>query len=75
MTRAQMTDPAFVLPGTMPGIDVAAWGESPCFTGSGRAAPELAEALTSIADRTGDAVRDDLRDPATDLLQSRAEKS
>ncbi|MFJ9844628.1 carboxymuconolactone decarboxylase family protein [Kitasatospora sp. NPDC101155] len=45
---------------------VAAWREALFFTDEERAALELTEAATRIADRTGKAVLDDVRDAAAD---------
>ncbi len=45
---------------------VAAWREAPFFTDEERAALELAEAATRIADRSGKAVPDPVWDAATD---------
>ncbi|MFI9235923.1 carboxymuconolactone decarboxylase family protein [Streptomyces sp. NPDC053079] len=45
---------------------VAAWREAPFFTDAERAALALAEAATRIADRTGQAVPDDVWDEAAD---------
>ncbi|GAB7181680.1 carboxymuconolactone decarboxylase family protein [Kitasatospora sp. Ki12] len=45
---------------------VAAWREAPFFTDEERAALELTEAATRIADRTGKAVPDDVWDAAAD---------
>jgi alkylhydroperoxidase family enzyme len=39
---------------------VAAWREAPCFTDAERAALALAESMTRLADRSGDAVSDEL---------------
>jgi len=39
---------------------VAAWREAPCFTDAERAALALAESMTRLADRSGDAVDDEL---------------
>ncbi|MET8627183.1 carboxymuconolactone decarboxylase family protein [Kitasatospora sp. NPDC004669] len=45
---------------------VAAWREAPFFTDEERAALELTEAATRIADRTGKAVPDEVWDAAAD---------
>jgi AhpD family alkylhydroperoxidase len=45
---------------------VAAWREAPYFTDSERAALALAEAVTRLADRSGDAVPDELWDEVAD---------
>ncbi|MFI0447225.1 carboxymuconolactone decarboxylase family protein [Actinomadura sp. 6N118] len=45
---------------------VAAWQESPFFDDAERAAFALAEAATRIADRSGEAVPDDIWDAAAD---------
>ncbi|KAB2346028.1 carboxymuconolactone decarboxylase family protein [Actinomadura rudentiformis] len=45
---------------------VAAWRESPFFDDAERAALALAEAATRIADRSGEAVPDDIWDAAAD---------
>ncbi|WP_030244285.1 carboxymuconolactone decarboxylase family protein [Streptomyces sp. NRRL S-350] len=45
---------------------VAAWREAPCFTDEERAALELTEAATRIADRSGKAVPDPVWDAAAD---------
>ncbi|MEU5053433.1 carboxymuconolactone decarboxylase family protein [Streptomyces sp. NPDC021096] len=45
---------------------VAAWREAPFFTDAERAALALAEAATRIADRSGQAVPDDVWDEAAD---------
>lgn len=45
---------------------VAAWREAPFFTDAERAALALTESATRIADRTGQAVPDELWDEATD---------
>lgn len=45
---------------------VAAWQESPFFDDAERAALALAEAATRIADRSGEAVPDDIWDAAAD---------
>lgn len=39
---------------------VSAWREAPCYTDAERAALELAESMTRLADRRGDAVSDEL---------------
>jgi alkylhydroperoxidase family enzyme len=39
---------------------VSAWREAPCFNDAERAALELAEAMTRLADRRGDSVSDEL---------------
>jgi alkylhydroperoxidase family enzyme len=38
---------------------VAAWREAPCYTDAERAALALAESMTRLADRNGDAVDDE----------------
>lgn len=45
---------------------VAAWRDTPFFTEAERAALELTEAITRLADRSGDAVDDYLWDRVTD---------
>jgi AhpD family alkylhydroperoxidase len=45
---------------------VAAWREAPYFTDAERAALALAEAVTRLADRSGDAVPDELWDEVAD---------
>ncbi|MFG2001965.1 carboxymuconolactone decarboxylase family protein [Spirillospora sp. NPDC048911] len=45
---------------------VSAWRESPFFDDAERAALALAEAATRLADRSGDAVPDDIWDAAAD---------
>jgi AhpD family alkylhydroperoxidase len=45
---------------------VAAWREAPCYSDVERAALKLTEAVTRIADRTADAVPDDLWDEVAD---------
>ncbi|MEV5574778.1 carboxymuconolactone decarboxylase family protein [Spirillospora sp. NPDC052269] len=45
---------------------VAAWREAPFYSDAERAALELAEAATRVADRCGDAVSDQLWDTAAD---------
>jgi AhpD family alkylhydroperoxidase len=45
---------------------VAAWREAPYFTDAERAALALAEAVTRLADRSGDAVPDELWDGVAD---------
>lgn len=45
---------------------LSAWREAPYFTDAERAALALTEAATRIADRTGDAVPDDVWDEAAD---------
>jgi AhpD family alkylhydroperoxidase len=45
---------------------VAAWRETPYFTDAERAALALAEAVTRLADRSGDAVPDELWDEVAD---------
>jgi AhpD family alkylhydroperoxidase len=50
---------------------VAAWREAPYFTDSERAALRLAEAVTRMADRSEDAVPDDVWDEAADLYDER----
>jgi alkylhydroperoxidase family enzyme len=39
---------------------VSAWREAPCYTDAERAAFELTESMTRLADRGGDAVSDEL---------------
>jgi alkylhydroperoxidase family enzyme len=39
---------------------VAAWREAPCFTDAERAALALAESMTRLTDRSGDAIDDEL---------------
>jgi alkylhydroperoxidase family enzyme len=39
---------------------VSAWQEAPCYTDAERAALALAESMTRLADRSGDAVSDEL---------------
>ncbi|MFG3438261.1 carboxymuconolactone decarboxylase family protein [Nonomuraea sp. NPDC047897] len=45
---------------------VAAWREAPFFTDAERAALELTEAVTRLADRSGEAVSDELWDQVAD---------
>ncbi|WP_182708529.1 carboxymuconolactone decarboxylase family protein [Thermomonospora cellulosilytica] len=50
---------------------VAAWREAPFFTDAERAALELTEAVTRLADRSGDAVPDALWDDVADHFDER----
>ncbi|MFC0601435.1 carboxymuconolactone decarboxylase family protein [Streptomyces palmae] len=50
---------------------VAAWREAPFFTDAERAALALAEAATRLADRSGQAVPDDIWDEAADHFDER----
>ncbi|WP_019629231.1 carboxymuconolactone decarboxylase family protein [Actinomadura atramentaria] len=50
---------------------VVAWREAPFFTDAERAALALTEAATRIADRTGQAVPDDVWDEAADHFDER----
>ena len=50
---------------------LAAWREAPFFTDAERAALALAEAATRLADRSGDAVPDDIWDAAADHFDER----
>jgi len=50
---------------------LAAWREAPFFTDAERAALALTEAATRLADRSGDAVPDDIWDAAADHFDER----
>jgi AhpD family alkylhydroperoxidase len=50
---------------------LAAWREAPFFTNAERAALALTEAATRLADRSGDAVPDDIWDAAADHFDER----
>jgi AhpD family alkylhydroperoxidase len=50
---------------------LAAWREAPFFTDEERAALALTEAATRLADRSGDAVHDDIWDAAADHFDER----
>jgi AhpD family alkylhydroperoxidase len=50
---------------------LAAWRETPFFTDAERAALALTEAATRLADRSGDAVPDDIWDAAADHFDER----
>lgn len=51
---------------------VAAWRETPYFTDEERAALELAEVATRLADSRGEAVQDDVWDAAADHYDEKA---
>ncbi|MFP3962314.1 carboxymuconolactone decarboxylase family protein [Actinomadura fulvescens] len=52
-------------------ITVAAWREAPFFDDAERAALELTERLTRVADQSGEAVPDELFDEVADLFDER----